>query len=69
VKHADVPATLFLRVIVLASIGLLASIWALVHHYTHPLMPTHVPLVATAATATPAWDAGTGFVEVDLENR
>jgi hypothetical protein len=64
VNHAAVPATLLLRVVLLASVGVLGSIAALVYHYTHPFMPTHV---AVAATAAP-WDAGAGLVEIDLEN-
>jgi hypothetical protein len=67
VKHADVPATLFLRVMILASFGIVGSIWALIRHYEHPMLPMTVQVPAREAKAT--WDAGAGFVEVDLDTR
>jgi hypothetical protein len=67
VKHADVPATLLLRVMLLASIGIVGSIWALIRHYEHPMLPMTVQVPAQQAKS--AWDAGAGFVEVDLDQK
>jgi hypothetical protein len=64
VQHADVPATLFLRVLLLASLGLVGSVWALIRHYEHPMRSMRVQ-----APAPQAWDAGAGFVEIDLDQK
>jgi hypothetical protein len=54
-----VPATFLARVLMLASVAVVGSIWALVRFYTHPHAPMLVPVARDAAT----WDAGAGLIE------
>jgi hypothetical protein len=53
------PMTFLARVLALASVAIIASIWALYRYYTHPWIPMTVPV----ARDTAAWDAGAGLIE------
>jgi hypothetical protein len=49
--------------VLLASVAIGGSVWALVRYYTHPRMPMTVSVTSSTAAA---WDAGAGTVEIDL---
>jgi hypothetical protein len=66
--HANLPATFLLRVVLLASVAIVGSVWALVRFYTHPKLPMTIPAAAAAAQTAP-WDAGAGLVEVEVDTR
>jgi hypothetical protein len=53
-----------LRVVLLASIGVVGSVWALLRHFEHPMLSMRVQ-----PPPPPAWDAGAGFVEIDLDQK
>jgi hypothetical protein len=60
-------ATFLVRVFMLASVAVVASVWALVRFYTHVRPPMLVP-----ATAQETWDAGAGMMlapEIEVERR
>jgi hypothetical protein len=55
----NLPATFLARVVILASVAVFSSIWALHRFYTHPM----APMVVAAAPDAGAWDAGAGLIE------
>jgi hypothetical protein len=57
----NLPATFLLRVVLLASVAVVGSVWALVRFYTHP----HQPMMVATPQAAP-WDAGAGLVEIEV---
>ena len=53
-----------LKVVLLASAGIVGSTWALVRHYTRPLPPMVVTVTRPAAAARPTSDDGGALYEI-----
>lgn len=61
-KLPKLPPAVVVRFFVLALVGVVAAVWAIVHHYTTQLPPVLVP--ATTPSAAPTYDADAGELPV-----
>jgi hypothetical protein len=62
-------AAYFVRVAVLASVAVVASIWAIVHSYTHPHLPMVVPAPPPADAAAPPGEGEIPAPEIEVAPR
>lgn len=56
-KLPKLPPAAVVRFFVLALVGVIGAVWAIVHHYTTQLPPMRVPVAPSAA---PTYDADAG---------
>jgi hypothetical protein len=60
-KLPKLPPAVVVRFFVLALVGVISAVWAIVHHYTTRLPPMLVP---AAPSAAPTYDADAGELPV-----
>ncbi len=60
-KLPKLPPAIVVRFFVLALVGVIAAVWAIVHHYTTQLPPVLVPATPSAA---PTYDVDAGELPV-----